>query len=128
MPVWSQPHWLGFKAFPGRARMAYPGIGGTLMTEDHVMALEKAREELRKQRRSLAKALAARVTKRRIEQIANVQQATDAMDELIKEEPKLSPATRATGAPEDRPKDRPYTFNPEKADEVFDPFDDAPGG
>jgi hypothetical protein len=51
------------------------------------------------------------------------------VDELIKEEqPKLSPATRATDAPEDRPKDWRYTFDPEKADEVFDPFDDAPGG
>ena len=77
------------------------------MTQDHEKNLEKARDQLLAQRRSLAEALAGGYkkgqTENHIERIANVQAAINVIAAAINEEHLPAPPPSATPtSPEDR--------------------------
>jgi hypothetical protein len=78
-----------------------------IMTQDHVKNLEKARDQLLAQRRSLAEALAGGYkkgqTENHIERIVNVQAAINVIAAAINEEHLAAPVPPGAPAP---PEDR----------------------
>jgi septal ring factor EnvC (AmiA/AmiB activator) len=76
------------------------------MTKDHVANLEKARDQLVEQRRSLAETLAAGqrgVTEKEIDLFLLIQNVLPAVEDAIADERRRAPQRGASGATEREP-------------------------